>query len=94
MNDTQTATEYNAVPHDPVMAAADPAMFAPMTGDENVILHAHLASGWHKQTAVYPTLTEPWRETNVLLDDLHRAWQAARQAAHPERPERELEAGS
>ena len=32
MNDTQTAAEISAVPHDPAMAAADPAMFSPMTG--------------------------------------------------------------
>ena len=38
MNDTQEATEFNAVPHDPAMAAADPAMFASMTRDENKIL--------------------------------------------------------
>ena len=54
MNDTQTATEYNAVPHDPAMAAPDPAMFAPMTSGENGILRAHLGSGWYKQAAVYP----------------------------------------
>jgi hypothetical protein len=89
MNDTQTATEDNAVPHDPVMAAADPAMFAPIALEENVILHAHLSSGWYKQSTVYPKLSEPWRETAVLLDDLHGAWQAGWQARHgePEAPE-------
>jgi hypothetical protein len=94
MNDTTAATDCNAVPHDPAMAAADPAMFAPMTGDENRILHAHLNSGWYKQGAVYPTLSEPWRETAVLLDDLHGAWQADWQARHeaPERQDREPEA--
>ncbi len=83
MNDTQAATEYNAVPHDPVMAAADPAMFAPLTGDENKILGAHLTSGWYKQAAVYPVLSEPWRETSALKEDLSGAWRAAWHAAHP-----------
>ena len=92
MNDTQTATECNSVPHDPAMAAADPAMFSPMTTDENTILHAHLNSGWHKQSAVYPTLSEPWRETGALLDDLGSAWDVAWQAERGE-PEA-LEAGS
>ena len=87
MNDTQEATEHNAVPHDPAMAAADPAMFAPVTCKENRILGAHLTSGWYKQSAVYPVLSEPWRETAVLLDDLSDAWHAAFQA------EREPEAG-
>lgn len=89
MNDTQTATDYNAVPHDPAMAAADPAMFSPMTSDETKILNAHLASGWYKQAAVYPTLAEPWRETSSLIHDLGAAWDAAWQAEHgePEAPE-------
>ena len=76
MNDTQEATESNAVPHDPAMAAADPAMFASVTSDENSILRAHLNSGWYKQAAVYPVLSEPWRETAVLLDDLHEIGRA------------------
>jgi hypothetical protein len=76
MNETQEATELNAVPHDPAMAAPDPAMFAPMTGDEREILSAHLTSGWRKQAAVYPVLSEPWRETRRLLRDLHLVWQA------------------
>jgi hypothetical protein len=80
MNDTQTATEYNVVPHDPAMAAADPAMFSPMTTDENKILQAHLTSGWLKQAAVYPTLSEPWRETCAMLDDLGSAWRVSWQA--------------
>ena len=65
----------------------DPAMFAPLTADENSILHAHLASGWLKQAAVYPGLSEPWRETRALLHDLYEAYQATRRA------EREPEAG-
>ena len=65
----------------------DPAMFAPPTADENSILHAHLASGWLKQAAVYPALSEPWQETHALLDGLHEAHRAARQAG------REPEAG-
>ncbi len=84
MTETQEATEFNAVPHDPPMAAADPALFAPMTGDEREILHAHLNSGWRKQSAVYPVLSEPWRETRGLLSDLHSAWEAAWQAEHGE----------
>ena len=84
MNETQEATEHNGVPHDPVMAAADPAMFAPMTGDENAILLAHLMSGWYKQGVVYPVLSEPWRETSALLHDLDGAWRASWQAGHPE----------
>ncbi len=82
MNDTQTATEYNAVPHDPVMAAPDPAMFEPMNRDENHILTAHLSSGWCKQSVVYPKLSEPWRETAVILDDLTAAWRANFNAEH------------
>jgi len=31
MNETQTATVIGPVPGDPAMAAADPAMFAPLT---------------------------------------------------------------
>ena len=85
MTDTPTATEHNpAAPHDPVMAATDPAMFAPMTGDENKILSQHLTSGWYKQSAVYPKLSEPWRETGALIDDLTGAWWAAWHAEHPE----------
>jgi hypothetical protein len=82
MNDTHTATECNAVPH-------DPAMFSPMTTGENTILNAHLTSGWHKQGAVYPLLSEPWRETGALIDDLSGAWWKFRRAerGEPEAPE-------
>jgi len=91
MNDTQTATDYNAVPHDPAMAAPDPAMFEPINRDENVILSTHLSSGWHKQAAVYPVVSEPWRETSAILNDLYAAWRADFNAEHggPE-----IEAGS
>jgi hypothetical protein len=82
MNDTQTATECNAVPHDPAMAAPDPAMFEPINRDENVILSTLLSSGWHKQAAVYPVVSEPWRETSAILDDLHAAWRADFNAEH------------
>jgi hypothetical protein len=92
MNDTQMATEYNAVPHDPVMAAPDPAMFAPVSLEENRILSMHLASGWYKQSAVYPKLAEPWRETNAVLDDLTGAWNAAWDAEHPAAEPQELAA--
>lgn len=76
------------VPGDPAMAASDPAMFAAMTKDENSILSRHLTSGWYKQRAVYPTLSEPWKETNAVLDDLGAAWRLGWQA------ENEPEAGS
>jgi hypothetical protein len=93
MNDAQEATEVNAVPHDPAMAAPDPAMFAPMTSRENRILGAHLTSGWYKQSAVYPVLSEPWRETAAVIDDLSDAWHAAFQAEHPEAGRGDAEAG-
>jgi hypothetical protein len=83
MNDAQEATEYNAVPHDPAIAAPDPAMFASMTRDENKILTHHLTSGWYKQSVVYPCLSEPWRETAAVLDDLSSAWWANWHAGHP-----------
>ena len=75
---------------DPAMAAADPAIFAPLTADENSILGAHLTSGWYKQAAVYPLLSEPWRETAVMLDDLGRA---AQQQLQARQAEQEAEAG-
>ncbi|MGH3220086.1 MAG: hypothetical protein ACRDPY_15505 [Streptosporangiaceae bacterium] len=62
------------------VALGDPAMFEPLTGDENNILWAHLCSGWYKQAAVYPALSEPWQDTGGLLDDLLQARQASRQA--------------
>ena len=65
----------------------DPAMFEPLTADEKNILWAHLASGWYKQAALYPGLSEPWQETGELLDDLLQARRAPRQAG------REPEAG-
>ena len=64
---------------------SDPAMFAPLTTAENSILRAHLTSGWYKQSAVYPGLSEPWQETAGLLDDLHDAHQAALEARPPPR---------
>jgi hypothetical protein len=80
MTETHTTTnDIQTDPADPVMAAPDPALFAGLTGDENSILRAHLTSGWYKQATVYPLLSEPWRETGVLLDDLHGAWQASRE---------------
>ena len=51
----------------------DPAMFAQLTREENRILAMHLTSGWYKQAAVYPSLSEPWRETEALLIDLSEA---------------------
>jgi hypothetical protein len=89
MNDTTAAAGTSTAPSDPAMAAADPAMFAPMTRTENTILNAHLTSGWYKQSAVYPILSEPWRETRAVIDDLSGAWRAAFHAEHgePEAPE-------
>ena len=75
MSDTQAdAKNPMVMPSDPAMAASDPAMFAPMTASEDLILRQHLTSAWYKQSAVYPTLSEPWKETAALLDDLHSAW--------------------
>ena len=60
-------------------------MFAPLTSDENKILGAHLTSGWYKQSAVYPVLSEPWQETDGLLSDLHAAWTAPSRPGPPPR---------
>jgi hypothetical protein len=88
MNDTERVA---TAPNDPVMAAPDPAMFEPMNRGENKVLTAHLSSGWYKQDAVYPVLSEPWRETGAILDDLHVAWRANFNAEHGEP---EIEAGA
>jgi hypothetical protein len=56
---------------------SDPAMFALLTREENRILAMHLTSGWYKQAAVYPALSEPWRETEALLIDLSEAHRAS-----------------
>ena len=69
----------------------DPAMFAQLTQEENRILCMHLTSGWYKQAAVYPALSEPWQETEALLIDLSEAHRASVQP-RPE-PEHEPEAG-
>jgi hypothetical protein len=87
MNDTDRATVDAALPAAPEMAAASPELFTGLSGEENSILRAHLTSGWYKQSAVYPTLSEPWKETSAVLDDLGEAWWIRRQA------EREAEAG-
>jgi hypothetical protein len=87
MSDIQAGPDPLVVPGDPAMAASDPGLFAPMTSGESEILRAHLVSGWYKQSAVYPTLSEPWKETAAVLDDLGGAWRTAYQA------EREAEAG-
>ena len=82
MNDTQTAAHDPAVmPADPAMAASDPAMFSSLTSGENQILSQHLTSGWYKQQAVYPVLSEPWKETSAVLRRPQRrmadfGWQA------------------
>ena len=62
---------------------AGPALFAPLTLDENEILGAHLSSGWYKQSAVYPTQSEQWHETRALLQDPQRAWDIAWDESHP-----------
>ena len=83
MSDTQAAAHDPAVrPADPAMAASDPAMFEPLTSGENQILSQHLTSGWYKQHAVYPALSEPWKETSAVLDDLSAAWRLRWQAEH------------
>ncbi|MGH3186588.1 MAG: hypothetical protein ACRDPY_21185 [Streptosporangiaceae bacterium] len=96
MNHTRPRTG----PADPVMAAADPALFTPLTGAETEILCQHLTSGWYKQAAVYPVLSEPWRETRAMLSDLHQAWQQQHRARQAEQepdagtePDPEPEAG-
>ncbi len=90
-----TSTDPITLPEQP----SDPAMFAPLTPAENSILRAHLTSGWYKQSAVYPKLSEPWQETDGLLDDLHGAHKAAFEASaaatkQAERAEPEPEAGA
>lgn len=57
--------------------AADPALFAPLTCDENKVLNTHLTSGWYKQSAVWPVLSDIWREISEVLDDMHDAWNIA-----------------
>ena len=99
MTNTDQGRAPAVQPVDPAMRAGDPAMFAPLTLDENVILGAHLGSGWYKQSAVYPTLSEQWRETRALLHDLHSAWEIAMDESYPAEgspatePEPEPEAG-
>lgn len=89
-----TGPEPTTLPAQP----GDPALFEPLSLDENKILSYHLMSGWHKQRAVHPQLSEPWQETSRLLDDLHAAWNAAFEAQEAagnpaEPPEPEPEAG-
>ena len=81
-----TSTEQRITPGQP----SDPALFAPLTTDENKILSAHLRSGWYKQSAVYPVLSGPWQETAAILDDLGEAWDAAFEAEHPASRDTEL----
>ena len=73
------------VPDDPAMAAPDPAMFSPMTTGENTILNAHLTSGWRQAGRRLPAfLSEPWRETGALIDDLSGAWWESRRGKRGE----------
>jgi hypothetical protein len=84
MTDTDQGRAPAVQPEDPTMQPVDPTLFAPLTTGENEVLGAHLTSGWYKQAAVYPTLSEPWKETAALLDDLHSAWDVAwKGASHP-----------
>lgn len=75
-----TETETSCLPAAPEMSREDPAMFAGLTTGEIEILRAHLTSGWYKQSAVYPCLSEPWRDTAAMLDDLALAHRAAFEA--------------
>ena len=77
MTNTDQGRTPAVQPVDPAMQPVDPTLFAPLTTGENEVLGAHLTSGWYKQAAVYPTLSEPWKETGVLLNDLHAAYEAA-----------------
>jgi len=84
MTNTDQGRAPAVEPEDPAMQARDPGMFAPLTTDENHILRAHLTSGWLKQSAVYPVLAEPWKETAAVLGDLHAAYDVAWQGrSHP-----------
>jgi hypothetical protein len=82
MTNTDQGRTPAVQPEDPAMQTGDPGMFAPLTTDENGILGAHLTSGWYKQAAVYPTLSEPWKETAAVLDDLHIAFGVAMKTRH------------
>lgn len=81
-----TSTDPLTMPDQP----SDPALFEPLSLDENTILNAHLTSGWYKQSAVYPVLSEPWQETSGLLDDLHDAWRANFEAGQAPRQQAEV----
>jgi hypothetical protein len=82
MSDTDAAYEKLTRPAAPDMAAAVPELFTGLNMEENTILRHHLTSGWYKQAAVYPTLSEPWKETGAVLDDLTAAWRLRWQAEH------------
>jgi hypothetical protein len=64
-------------PDRPEFGEPDPALFTPLTTDENHVLRYHLTSGWYKQSAVFPPLSGIWRETSEILDDMHQAWNIA-----------------
>ena len=97
MTNTDQGRTPAVQPVDPAMQPVDPTLFAPLTTSENEVLGAHLTSGWYKQAAVYPTLSEPWKETAALLDDMRSAWDIAwkgeRQGSPSTEPEPEAEAG-
>lgn len=64
-------------PRDPVMADARPEPFASLSAGENTTPRKHLASGLAKQGEAYSTLSEPWRETLAVIDDLEDAFAPA-----------------
>jgi len=68
-----TSTDQRIAPGQP----SDPALFAPLSFEQIKILRGHLASGWYKQSAVYPARPGPWQDTAGLLDDLYDAHQSA-----------------
>lgn len=72
----------------PEFGAPDAALFAPLTIDENILLNQHLVSGWYKQGHVYPALSDIWRETSEVLDDMHAACKLAQDARRRARAER------
>jgi hypothetical protein len=82
-----TSTDQRIAPGQP----SDPAMFTPLTTDENKILRGHLVSGWLKQSAVSGR-SGPYRDTAGFLDGLHDAHMAALEARYAARAQAGLAA--
>ena len=83
MTDTQAAAnDRPMMPADPAMAASRPGNVRALTGRELRSSEPAPGSGWYKQQAVYPALSEPWKETSAVLEDLHAAWRLRWQAEH------------